>query len=828
MNRHHNMLVSQGGSNSVPAQQPTSNQTTNSVGSRSRGYRNRGEQQHHHNHRQRGGGRRGRNSYRGRSDGPTAITHLNDEQVIHLDQTDQCSDDPTVLDSAELDTTHKCPSMLDVSQTSQQPSRTPVDNSIIVPINQSNVDNARTNNRQSRLVGGKYKQRREARQLIDGLDGLDIELIESLAPSSSETSGRGRHMTNNRKINLSHLVNYNYNDRNNRSNYRVRNDSGSSVNNERHHQNRHYRYPTANEHKFSKQQFLQANCQFVVLDGYDHTIHKVDPDWPVDWEHIEEVKFRQIGATETNCPICLEQPIAAKITKCGHIYCWTCMLRYLSLGNGVSVPCPICFVPIYAQDLRSVVSQSYPNQAIGESITMKLMLRRKGCVEVEPVSAMSQRDDPDLSTLDTQGPRYRSQANLIIVDPATVVEQVTMREKNELQYKLELETSQSDEKNYTGIICFIEQAIDRLNQRINNLLQLSGDKTRLMNLEHKRLQASKKNEQYPSGRSYLFYQSADGQHIYLNPFSTKILCHEYGSLDDCPQSLQAEILQIDWISMNEAWRKRFKYLEHLPLTCEFRLIEIDFEMSNLVSAATFKFFEEQVKARSKERARRLREEAKRDKRIQVEQNRKIYGIQPSLEISLDNPEQFPSVSNELYLGLERSRPPSGAKEVPSDENDDDVPLDVDVKLNDTMDMTLSFAQIQLQEAAKAAKLAKQAQKKLTGQAQWSRSSLTGSTSTSGAQSSFAQLLTDAKTSQQKWTKSTLTSKASSWVQKQEHIPSNDSLRRDPQLQQTSNINPNDADDGGEELRAPPNQFSMSDYLEMNVVSGKKRGKKKKS
>ena len=26
-----------------------------------------------------------------------------------------------------------------------------------------------------------------------------------------------------------------------------------------------------------------------------------------------------------HCPICLEAPVAARLTKCGHVYCWPCL-----------------------------------------------------------------------------------------------------------------------------------------------------------------------------------------------------------------------------------------------------------------------------------------------------------------------------------------------------------------------------------------------------------------------------------------------------------------------------------------------------------------------
>lgn len=52
------------------------------------------------------------------------------------------------------------------------------------------------------------------------------------------------------------------------------------------------------------------------------------------------------------CPICLGAPVAAKMTKCGHIYCWSCILHYLALSDNASRPCPICYESVGSKDLK--------------------------------------------------------------------------------------------------------------------------------------------------------------------------------------------------------------------------------------------------------------------------------------------------------------------------------------------------------------------------------------------------------------------------------------------------------------------------------------------
>ncbi|KAI8323835.1 hypothetical protein GQ54DRAFT_257617, partial [Martensiomyces pterosporus] len=58
-----------------------------------------------------------------------------------------------------------------------------------------------------------------------------------------------------------------------------------------------------------------------------------------------------------SCPICLSPPVAARVTKCGHVFCFPCVLRYLSMDSEKGADtkkCPICWEPIAGDDLLPV------------------------------------------------------------------------------------------------------------------------------------------------------------------------------------------------------------------------------------------------------------------------------------------------------------------------------------------------------------------------------------------------------------------------------------------------------------------------------------------
>jgi hypothetical protein len=93
---------------------------------------------------------------------------------------------------------------------------------------------------------------------------------------------------------------------------------------------------------FDKDRFFGANYRFVVArdSGEDYAVHLAFADKSVDWALIREVHVSE--ETSYNCPICLEAPIAARLTQCGHIYCWPCIKRLLHVSAKHYAPCPIC------------------------------------------------------------------------------------------------------------------------------------------------------------------------------------------------------------------------------------------------------------------------------------------------------------------------------------------------------------------------------------------------------------------------------------------------------------------------------------------------------
>jgi len=155
------------------------------------------------------------------------------------------------------------------------------------------------------------------------------------------------------------------------------------------------------------------------------------------------------------------------------------------------------------------------------------------------------------------------------------------------------------------------------------------------------------NESDKKGFTF-FYQAEDGQHIYLHNINVRMLLKEYSSLEFAPQTITAKLVEIERVSMTDVLRKRLRYLQHLPLTCEFNVVELDF--SHIVSKEILVQFEDEIKKRKQNRNRKARDERRREKRIEQEENRKL-GKYPQATYNLSSTDQFPVYNPDDFLSL---------------------------------------------------------------------------------------------------------------------------------------------------------------------------------
>ncbi|XP_034528227.1 RING finger protein 10 isoform X2 [Ailuropoda melanoleuca] len=258
-----------------------------------------------------------------------------------------------------------------------------------------------------------------------------------------------------KKINLNHLLNFTFEPRGQAGHF-----EGSG----------HGSWGKRNKwgHKpFNKELFLQANCQFVVSEDQDYTVHFADPDTLVNWDFVEQVRI--CSHEVPSCPICLYPPTAAKITRCGHIFCWACILHYLSLSEKTWSKCPICYSSVHKKDLKSVVATESRQYVVGDTITMQLMKREKGVLLALPKSKWMNVDHP-IHLGDEQHSQY---SKLLLASKEQVLHRVVQEEKVALEQQLA-------EEKHTPESCFIEAAIQELKTREEALSGLTESRREVL------------------------------------------------------------------------------------------------------------------------------------------------------------------------------------------------------------------------------------------------------------------------------------------------------------------------------------------------------------
>ncbi|CAL4887656.1 unnamed protein product [Urochloa decumbens] len=412
-------------------------------------------------------------------------------------------------------------------------------------------------------------------------------------------------------------------------------------------------YPPRRQRKikpYNKDLFLQANYKFVVLDTGNYEIESMDPDKMLQWEDI--ICVRYCSPSEVQCPICLDGPLCPQITSCGHIYCFPCILRYLTMGKEdykgeCWKKCPLCFMMVSTKELYTIHITQVQQFRAGDVATFTLLSRSRNSLTPSIKSTSSEcssadeafskfilTSDVELSVREAKSDltNWLHMADLGLVDDleklpyvSAALEQLEERMKYWTEYRNygcspPLKDSFSPGSSYKSRNSFDVntshqnngQKIPPISDRdmVSGISALSispesnksSDKGTMSKMNEKCTTTVDSNEQ----DSYTFYQVSDGQHLILHPLNMRCLLNHFGGSDMLPPRITGKILELETVTQSEAIRKRYRFLSHFSLTTTFQFCEID--LSDIVPPSSLAPFLDEIKKREKQRKRTAKKE----------------------------------------------------------------------------------------------------------------------------------------------------------------------------------------------------------------------------
>lgn len=396
---------------------------------------------------------------------------------------------------------------------------------------------------------------------------------------------------------ITHLLNY--------SSPRAHHDHSS-------HARSYRRYPTwggsSGHHAAEKARYVHANYRFVVSSEGSYSKHAADADLSLDWSLVLQV-IASAESQPASCPICLSEPTAPRMARCGHIFCLPCLIRFMNSssnddeaksGKGARwKKCPICEECVYLHEVRPVrfyFGQEGPLPREGDDVVLRLMARN-----ANSTLALPRESGAEVLNSGEDVP-WHFAAN--VLDYARIIKGTKeyMLAHYDEEVKALVEQEREDEMMFGSDGEWTQKAIRSVEAAKE---RLSG----LASLEAATSIPSSNTDKQTSEADFHFYSALP--HLYLSPLDIRILKTKYGSFSSFPSTL---LPRVDHIStghvVDDAMRRKAKYLGHLPRGCIISFLECDW--TDIVPTETLRYFAEDI-----ERRRRWN----RDKAVQEERER---------------------------------------------------------------------------------------------------------------------------------------------------------------------------------------------------------------
>lgn len=431
-----------------------------------------------------------------------------------------------------------------------------------------------------------------------------------------------------------------------------------------------------------KEKYVNAQFRFVLRPGQSHAAHLADPDVFFDWRNVLQVIVPTVGALalaqgddgeararqdrereEMVCPICLGKPVAPRITRCGHVFCYPCAIHLFQLSDiPKTAKCPICGDTIQERLLKSVRWwEPHPPANASDDLLMGDLDEFESASQSTPHTLrMRLVRRPHLSTLalprsatwpseavpDTEAPWHfvpdvMTFSKLMLASADYMVAQLAA---NVRELESERRALAGDELGVSFVdaaIRLCSEQMDKARNELDSPVLRKAEKDAREAMEElngrhvepgqdtsigtpsedapmaaaaapspskprRRRGGAQTNPSLLADASYYYYQSASGANIFLHPLDIKILLAHYKSYAQFPNEIAVRPEGADEGSINEDLRRRCKYLSHLQLGTDVVFLEADLE--NTLGSAAVAPFEQALKQRRQRRRDRIRKD----------------------------------------------------------------------------------------------------------------------------------------------------------------------------------------------------------------------------
>ncbi|KAG5485827.1 hypothetical protein LSCM1_07241 [Leishmania martiniquensis] len=325
----------------------------------------------------------------------------------------------------------------------------------------------------------------------------------------------------------------------------------------------------------------------------------------VPWETVHSVVVRAT-AEEFQCPICMEAPVAPRITECGHVYCLPCILQYMSRQKaaGAQRKCPMCHDLLTPYTLRPCVLQSVQPLRAGVQARFDLFKRhRNSCV-------LRRCDDPFLLS-----PPPPSSAKGVAIHLPTYMEPISCQSR----YVLTTPQYEAGRRDADG--AGILERMRELEQLAQPLSEYDAEVERFLlealeevTKEPKGLPPSMLRNSPPMAPrpaataegedDYLeLYADGEGQPYYLHMLTVKMLKHDAKLRNaPLPETVTGAVEEVVTMEQTEETRRIYKVFSHVPLhgTIKLCIVNVD----HLVLPETRAAFAATLQRLARDRAQR--------------------------------------------------------------------------------------------------------------------------------------------------------------------------------------------------------------------------------